>query len=150
MLVDFQASASVHSHRADAAGLLRQQLHLIRYLMGVFGWALCAARARVVLSAVSQPYANAVIALGASPWRLYLATFSPMSRAFDRPAHAQFPADHPFGNLIIFPWAGHPATPDQSWPDSGRRTGIFVQRLVDLGLARTHHLYGDALNGASW
>jgi peptide/nickel transport system permease protein len=42
-------------------------------LMGMFGWETYARLARgVVLSARAQPYARAVVALGATPGRLYL------------------------------------------------------------------------------
>ncbi|MGV8938612.1 MAG: ABC transporter permease [Allorhizobium sp.] len=73
MVVDFQASLPFILIALTLLAFFGNSLTLFIILMGLFGWETYARLARgVVLSASSQPYAKAVIALGASPWRLYL------------------------------------------------------------------------------
>lgn len=73
MVVDFQASLPFILIALTLLAFFGNSLALFIILMGLFGWETYARLARgVVLSASSQPYAKAVIALGASPWRLYL------------------------------------------------------------------------------
>ena len=73
MLVDFQASLPFILIALTLLAFFGNSLTLFVILMGLFGWETYARLARgVVLSASAQPYAKAVIALGASPMRLYL------------------------------------------------------------------------------
>ena len=73
MLVDFQASLPFILIALTLLAFFGNSLTLFIILMGLFGWETYARLARgVVLSAKSQPYARAIVALGASPWRLYL------------------------------------------------------------------------------
>ena len=72
MLVDFQASLPFILIALTLLAFFGNSLVLFVILMGLFGWESYARLTRgVVLSAISQPYAKAVIALGATPWRLY-------------------------------------------------------------------------------
>lgn len=73
MVVDFQASLPFILIALTLLAFFGNSMVLFVILMGLFGWETYARLARgVVLSAKSQPYARAVVALGASPWRLYL------------------------------------------------------------------------------
>jgi len=73
MLVDFQASLPFILIALTLLAFFGNSLTLFIILMGLFGWETYARLARgIVLSAASQPYAKAVVALGASPWRLYI------------------------------------------------------------------------------
>lgn len=73
MAVDFQASLPFILIALTLLAFFGNSLVLFVILMGLFGWETYARLARgVVLSAKSQPYARAVVALGANPWRLYL------------------------------------------------------------------------------
>ncbi|PZX14874.1 peptide/nickel transport system permease protein [Palleronia aestuarii] len=73
MLVDFQASLPFILIALTLLAFFGNSLTLFILLMGLFGWETYARLARgVVLSATSQPYAKAVVALGAHPMRLYL------------------------------------------------------------------------------
>ena len=73
MAVDFQASLPFILIALTLLAFFGNSLVLFIILMGLFGWETYARLARgVVLSAKSQPYARAVVALGANPWRLYL------------------------------------------------------------------------------
>ena len=73
MLVDFQASLPFILIALTLLAFFGNSLTLFIILMGLFGWETYARLARgVVLSAKSQPYARAVVALGANPVRLYL------------------------------------------------------------------------------
>lgn len=73
MIVDFQASLPFILIALTLLAFFGNSLVLFIILMGLFGWETYARLARgVVLSAKSQPYARAVVALGANPWRLYL------------------------------------------------------------------------------
>jgi peptide/nickel transport system permease protein len=73
MLVDFQASLPFILIALTLLAFFGNSLTLFVILMGLHGWESYARLARgVVLSAASQPYAKAVVALGASPMRLYL------------------------------------------------------------------------------
>lgn len=73
MIVDFQASLPFILIALTLLAFFGNSLALFIILMGLFGWETYARLARgVVLSAASQPYAKAVVALGASPLRLYL------------------------------------------------------------------------------
>lgn len=73
MVVDFQASLPFILIALTLLAFFGNSMVLFVILMGLFGWETYARLARgVVLSAKSQPYARAVVALGANPWRLYL------------------------------------------------------------------------------
>jgi peptide/nickel transport system permease protein len=73
MLVDFQASLPFILIALTLLAFFGNSMVLFVILMGLFGWETYARLSRgVVLSAMSQPYAKAVVALGASPPRLYL------------------------------------------------------------------------------
>lgn len=73
MLVDFQASLPFILIALTLLAFFGNSLTLFIILMGLFGWETYARLARgIVLSAASQPYAKAVVALGANPMRLYL------------------------------------------------------------------------------
>lgn len=72
MAVDFQASLPFILIALTLLAFFGNSFPLFVILMGLFGWETYARLARgVVLSAVSQPYAQAVRALGAGTWRLY-------------------------------------------------------------------------------
>lgn len=73
MIVDLQASLPFILIALTLLAFFGNSMLLFIILMGLFGWETYARLARgVVLSAKSQPYARAVVALGADPWRLYL------------------------------------------------------------------------------
>lgn len=73
MIVDFQASLPFILIALTLLAFFGNSMVLFVILMGLFGWETYARLARgVVLSAKSQPYARAVVALGANPLRLYL------------------------------------------------------------------------------
>lgn len=73
MLVDFQASLPFILITLTLLAFFGNSLTLFILLMGLFGWEKYARLARgVVLSATSQPYAKAIVALGAGNGRLYL------------------------------------------------------------------------------
>lgn len=73
MLVDFQASLPFILIALTLLAFFGNSMVLFIILMGLFGWETYARLARgVVLSSSSQPYARAVVALGASPARLYV------------------------------------------------------------------------------
>ncbi|WP_045392540.1 ABC transporter permease [Falsirhodobacter sp. alg1] len=73
MLVDFQASLPFILIALTLLAFFGNSMTLFIILMGLFGWETYARLARgVVLSASSQPYARAVVALGAHPGRLYM------------------------------------------------------------------------------
>lgn len=72
MAVDFQASLPFILIALTLLAFFGNSMTLFVILMGLYGWETYARLARgVVLSAASQPYARAVVALGASPLRLY-------------------------------------------------------------------------------
>ncbi|TKT78352.1 ABC transporter permease [Aquamicrobium sp. LC103] len=72
MLVDFQASLPFILIALTLLAFFGNSMTLFVILMGLFGWETYARLARgVVLSATSQPYSKAIVALGAGPWRLY-------------------------------------------------------------------------------
>ena len=72
MLVDFQASLPFILIALTLLAFFGNSFPLFVILMGLFGWESYARLTRgVVLSAAGQPYAKAVVALGATPWRLY-------------------------------------------------------------------------------
>jgi peptide/nickel transport system permease protein len=72
MVVDFQASLPFILIALTLLAFFGNSFTLFVILMGLFGWETYARLARgIVLSAVSQPYAQAVRALGAGTWRLY-------------------------------------------------------------------------------
>lgn len=72
MIVDFQASLPFILIALTLLAFFGNSMVLFILLMGLFGWETYARLARgIVLSAASQPYAKAVIALGAGPLRLY-------------------------------------------------------------------------------
>jgi peptide/nickel transport system permease protein len=72
MLVDFQASLPFILIALTLLAFFGNSFGLLIVLMGIYGWDHFARVTRgVVLAASSQPYANAVRALGATPWRLY-------------------------------------------------------------------------------
>lgn len=72
MVVDFQASLPFILIALTLLAFFGNSLLLFIILMGMFGWETYARLARgVVLSAKSQPYARAIEALGAGPFRLY-------------------------------------------------------------------------------
>lgn len=73
MAVDFQASLPFILIALTLLAFFGNSMALFVILMGLFGWETYARLARgVVLSATAQPYARAVVALGAHPLRLYL------------------------------------------------------------------------------
>ncbi|MBP1845598.1 peptide/nickel transport system permease protein [Rhizobium petrolearium] len=73
MLVDFQASLPFILITLTLLAFFGNSMTLFVILMGLFGWEKYARLSRgVVLSAISQPYAKAIIALGAGNGRLYL------------------------------------------------------------------------------
>ena len=73
MIVDFQASLPFILIALTLLAFFGNSMTLFVILMGMFGWETYARLARgVVLSAAAQPYARAVVSLGAGPWRLYL------------------------------------------------------------------------------
>ncbi|MFD1882877.1 ABC transporter permease [Paracoccus pacificus] len=73
MIVDFQASLPFILIALTLLAFFGNSMVLFVILMGMFGWETYARLARgVVLSARAQPYARAVVALGAAPGRLYL------------------------------------------------------------------------------
>jgi peptide/nickel transport system permease protein len=73
MLVDFQASLPFILITLTLLAFFGNSLVLFILLMGLFGWEKYARLSRgVVLSAVNQPYAKAIVALGAGNSRLYL------------------------------------------------------------------------------
>ncbi|WP_172294765.1 ABC transporter permease [Pseudoruegeria sp. HB172150] len=72
MIVDFQASLPFILIALTLLAFFGNSMTLFIILMGLFGWETYARLARgVVLSAAAQPYAKAVVALGARPIRLY-------------------------------------------------------------------------------
>lgn len=73
MLVDFQASLPFILITLTLLAFFGNSLTLFILLMGLFGWEKYARLSRgVVLSAVNQPYAKAIVALGAGNGRLYI------------------------------------------------------------------------------
>ena len=73
MVVDFQASLPFILIALTLLAFFGNSMTLFILLMGMFGWETYARLARgIVLSAAAQPYARAVVSLGAGPWRLYL------------------------------------------------------------------------------
>ncbi len=73
MIVDFQASLPFILIALTLLAFFGNSMVLFIILMGMFGWETYARLARgVVLSARAQPYARALVALGATPGRLYL------------------------------------------------------------------------------
>lgn len=73
MIVDVQASLPFILIALTLLAFFGNSMLLFVILMGMFGWETYARLARgVVLSAASQPYAQAVVALGAHPVQLYL------------------------------------------------------------------------------
>lgn len=73
MFVDFQASLPFILIALTLLAFFGNSMTLFIILMGLFGWETYARLARgVVLSATSQPYARAVVALGAHPLQLYV------------------------------------------------------------------------------
>ncbi|MCM2472389.1 ABC transporter permease [Rhizobium sp. CG5] len=73
MLVDFQASLPFILIALTLLAFFGNSMTLFVILMGLYGWEKYARLSRgVVLSAVSQPYAQAIVALGAGNTRLYL------------------------------------------------------------------------------
>jgi peptide/nickel transport system permease protein len=72
-LVDFQASMPFIIIALCLLAFFGNSLSLFILLMGLNGWEVYARLTRgVVLSARAQPYAEAAVALGAGPGRLYL------------------------------------------------------------------------------
>ena len=72
MLVDFQASLPFIIIALCLLAFFGNSLVLFIVIMGINGWEVYARLSRgVVLSAKAQPYAQAVVSLGADPWRLY-------------------------------------------------------------------------------
>lgn len=72
MVVDFQASLPFILIALTLLAFFGNSFALFVILMGLFGWESYARLTRgVVLSAASQPFAQAVRALGAGPFRLY-------------------------------------------------------------------------------
>ena len=72
MVVDFQASLPFILIALTLLAFFGNSMTLFIILMGLFGWETYARLARgVVLSAAAQPYARAIVALGAHPMRLY-------------------------------------------------------------------------------
>ncbi|MGU3576014.1 ABC transporter permease [Brucellaceae bacterium C25G] len=73
MLVDFQASLPFILITLTLLAFFGNSLVLFIILMGLFGWENYARLARgVVLSATNQPYAKAIVAMGAGHGRLYI------------------------------------------------------------------------------
>lgn len=73
MLVDFQASLPFILITLTLLAFFGNSLVLFIILMGLFGWENYARLARgVVLSATNQPYAKAIVAMGAGNGRLYV------------------------------------------------------------------------------
>lgn len=73
MLVDFQASLPFILITLTLLAFFGNSMTLFVILMGLFGWEKYARLSRgVVLSAIRQPYAQAIVALGAGNGRLYL------------------------------------------------------------------------------
>ncbi|CDZ49678.1 ABC transporter permease [Neorhizobium galegae] len=73
MLVDFQASLPFILITLTLLAFFGNSMTLFIILMGLFGWEKYARLSRgVVLSAINQPYAKAIFALGAGNGRLYL------------------------------------------------------------------------------
>ncbi len=73
MLVDFQASLPFILITLTLLAFFGNSMVLFIILMGLFGWEKYARLSRgVVLSAINQPYAKAIVALGAGNGRLYL------------------------------------------------------------------------------
>ncbi|WJR66187.1 ABC transporter permease [Neorhizobium sp. CSC1952] len=73
MLVDFQASLPFILITLTLLAFFGNSMTFFVILMGLFGWEKYARLARgVVLSAINQPYAKAIVALGAGNGRLYL------------------------------------------------------------------------------
>ncbi|WP_117189980.1 ABC transporter permease [Rhizobium terrae] len=73
MLVDFQASLPFILITLTLLAFFGNSMTLFILLMGLFGWEKYARLSRgVVLSAINQPYAKAIVALGAGNGRLYL------------------------------------------------------------------------------
>lgn len=73
MVVDFQASLPFILIALTLLAFFGNSMTLFIILMGLFGWETYARLARgVVLSATAQPYARAIVALGAHPLRLYV------------------------------------------------------------------------------
>lgn len=73
MLVDFQASLPFILITLTLLAFFGNSMALFVLLMGLFGWEKYARLSRgVVLSAVNQPYAKAIVALGAGNGRLYI------------------------------------------------------------------------------
>jgi peptide/nickel transport system permease protein len=72
MIVDMQASLPIILIALTMLAFFGNSITLTVVLMALYGWENYARLARgVVLSAVTQPYAEAVTTLGATPWRLY-------------------------------------------------------------------------------
>lgn len=73
MLVDFQASLPFILITLTLLAFFGNSMTLFIILMGLFGWEKYARLSRgVVLSAINQPYAKAIVALGAGNGRLYV------------------------------------------------------------------------------
>jgi peptide/nickel transport system permease protein len=73
MLVDFQASLPFILITLTLLAFFGNSMTLFIILMGLFGWEKYARLSRgVVLSAINQPYAKAIVALGAGNGRLYM------------------------------------------------------------------------------
>lgn len=73
MAVDVQASLPFILVALTLLAFFGNSFGLFIMLMALFGWESYARLSRgVVLSALSQPYAEAVTTLGATPWRLHL------------------------------------------------------------------------------
>lgn len=71
-IVDVQASLPFILIALTLLAFFGNSFTLFVILMGLYGWEGYARLTRgVVLQATSQPYARAVVSLGASPWRLY-------------------------------------------------------------------------------
>jgi peptide/nickel transport system permease protein len=72
MVVDLQVSLPFILLALTMLAFFGNSMTLFIILMGLHGWEAYARLTRgVVLSAASQPYAKAIVALGASSWRLY-------------------------------------------------------------------------------
>jgi len=119
MLVDFQASLPFILIALTLLAFFGNSFTLFVILMGVFGWERYA-RARARRGAVGgEP---ALCQCGHRARRVAMAALSPphspnVASVLIVQLTLNFPQIILFGNLIIFPWAGHPATPDQSWPE---------------------------------
>lgn len=73
MIVDFQASLPFILITLTLLAFFGNSMTLFIILMGLFGWEKYARLSRgVVLSAINQPYAKAIVALGAGSGRLYI------------------------------------------------------------------------------